>query len=170
MIERLNIDVPVYHLEGGILAYLDEVPPSESTFSGECYVFDRRVAVSHGLKPSTDLTQCHACRHPLTPDDRASEDYRPGVVCPHCKDDEHRRRERYEARQMHVQVAEEKGICHIGCGADDAGDSCDHGTEPAELPQVSRRGIPRVRGCPNHHQEEPNHKNSSPSLKVQRAR
>lgn len=62
-------DIPVYHLEGGILAYLDTVPLEESLFEGDCYVFDQRVAVTHGLQPSpAQYSMCHACRAPLMSD------------------------------------------------------------------------------------------------------
>lgn len=73
----------VYHLHGGILKYLEVVPEAQSLWSGECYVFDERVAVGHGLAlGSTRL--CEACGEPLPPEEQASADYDPGVHCPHC--------------------------------------------------------------------------------------
>ncbi|MBD0335326.1 MAG: rhodanese-related sulfurtransferase [Cyanobacteria bacterium Co-bin13] len=73
----------VYHLQGGILKYLEAVPAAESLWQGECFVFDERVAVRHGLEPgSYDL--CLACGHPVHRDDKASPHYREGVACPHC--------------------------------------------------------------------------------------
>ncbi len=73
----------VYHLRGGILKYLEEVPEDESKFKGACFVFDRRVAVTHGLE-ETDHEMCFACGWPTTPGDRAHADYQPGVSCPRC--------------------------------------------------------------------------------------
>lgn len=74
----------VYHLEGGILKYLEEVPEAESKWRGECFVFDDRVAVGHGLAPSSSASQCDACGHALTPADRAQPDYEAGTRCPFC--------------------------------------------------------------------------------------
>ncbi|MGD1859705.1 MAG: rhodanese-related sulfurtransferase [Leptolyngbyaceae cyanobacterium] len=73
----------VYHLEGGILKYLEQVPEGESLWQGECFVFDERVAVGHGLQPgSHDL--CYACGQPVSERDRAHPHYTPGIACPHC--------------------------------------------------------------------------------------
>jgi UPF0176 protein len=65
----------VYHLKGGILKYLEEIPPEESKWHGECYVFDERVAVGHGLVPTTNASVCKECGGALTKDDK---------ICPHC--------------------------------------------------------------------------------------
>lgn len=73
----------VYHLKGGILKYLEEVPPSESRWEGACYVFDKRVAVEHGLKPAA-FSMCFCCGYPLKPDDIAHPHYEAGVSCAHC--------------------------------------------------------------------------------------
>jgi UPF0176 protein len=73
----------VYHLKGGILRYLEEVPEEQSKFRGACFVFDRRVAVEHGLK-ETEHELCFACGWPTTPVDRASPNYQPGIACPRC--------------------------------------------------------------------------------------
>ncbi len=73
----------VYHLKGGILKYLEEVPVADSKWQGECFVFDHRVAVGHGLVP-TMLEMCHGCRMPLAPADMASPEYEEGVSCPKC--------------------------------------------------------------------------------------
>jgi UPF0176 protein len=73
----------VYHLKGGILKYLEEVPAQESKWLGECFVFDHRIAVGHGLVPTT-LEMCHGCRVPLGPNDRQSPLYEEGVSCPKC--------------------------------------------------------------------------------------
>ncbi|TJY58247.1 rhodanese-related sulfurtransferase [Sinimarinibacterium sp. CAU 1509] len=73
----------VYHLRGGILKYLEQVPEEQSLWDGECYVFDERVAVGHGLKPG-QTRQCDACGQPLSPAEQASPDFDPGISCPHC--------------------------------------------------------------------------------------
>lgn len=74
----------VYHLEGGILNYLETVSAEESLWEGSCYVFDERIAVTHGLVPDANLTTCAGCGHPLTPADRADPLYVEGASCPHC--------------------------------------------------------------------------------------
>ncbi|GAX23049.1 UPF0176 protein [Fistulifera solaris] len=94
----------IYHLKGGILGYLDTVQEEKSLFKGECYVFDRRTAVQHGLKPSTTYVPCHACRHPLTAEDRLHPDYEEGVSCHVCIDSRQTRRERYESRQKQMKL------------------------------------------------------------------
>ena len=75
----------VYHLQGGILHYLESVPEAESTWQGACFVFDERVAVEHGLTP-TDHVMCTACGDPVSPEVQASPAYVPGVQCPRCAD------------------------------------------------------------------------------------
>ena len=73
----------VYHLKGGILKYLEEISPDESLWEGECFVFDQRVAIQHGLEPGThDL--CRSCGHPLSEEDKASPDYEDAIACPYC--------------------------------------------------------------------------------------
>ncbi|MDD3761939.1 MAG: rhodanese-related sulfurtransferase [Nevskiales bacterium] len=73
----------VYHLRGGVLKYLEQVPAEHSLWDGECYVFDERVAVGHGLVPGA-TRQCDACGQPLTPEEQAAPAFDPGVSCPHC--------------------------------------------------------------------------------------
>ena len=75
----------VYHLKGGILQYLEEVPQEESKWKGDCFVFDQRVAVGHGLEEG-DWKVCHACREPLSAEDCEHPDYEKGISCHHCKD------------------------------------------------------------------------------------
>ena len=104
----------VYHLQGGILRYLEELPPEQNHWNGECFVFDTRVAVDRDLAEG-GYVQCHACRRPLDSEDLASPDYREGISCPHCvtgldEDREARLRERH--RQ--VELARERGDTHIG--------------------------------------------------------
>jgi UPF0176 protein len=104
----------VYHLQGGILKYLDEVPAEQSRWDGECFVFDKRVAVDRDLAEG-GYVQCHACRRPLSTEDLASPDYREGVSCPKCigeLDDD--RAARLEERRKQVALAKERGDAHIG--------------------------------------------------------
>ncbi len=104
----------VYHLKGGILKYLEEIPQEESLWEGECFVFDQRVAVSHGLELGHYDT-CHGCRMPLSAEDKESEKYEAGVSCPHCyasltPDQLNRFRE----RQKQVELAALRGESHLG--------------------------------------------------------
>ncbi|ESW90024.1 rhodanese-related sulfurtransferase [Mesorhizobium sp. C280B] len=104
----------VFHLKGGILKYLEDVPAEQSLWQGECFVFDERVSVSHGLVEG-EAELCRACRHPLAAEDRLSPRYATGVSCPHCFDarsDEDRAR--YAERQHQVELAQARGDRHIG--------------------------------------------------------
>ena len=104
----------VYHLQGGILKYLEETPPEQNRWDGECFVFDTRVAVDQDLAEG-DYVQCHACRRPLSKEDLASPDYREGVSCPKCIDDlDEDRAMRLEERHRQVELARERGETHIG--------------------------------------------------------
>lgn len=105
----------VFHLRGGILKYLEDVPADESLWKGECFVFDERVSVKHGLEEG-DAELCRACRRPLTAADRTSPQYRQGISCHHCiderSDDD---RARYAERHRQVELAEARGEGkHIG--------------------------------------------------------
>ncbi len=104
----------VYQLRGGILNYLENVPDKENRWQGECFVFDKRVAVDRDLAEG-GYVQCHACRRPLSSEDLASPDYREGVSCPRCigalEDD---RAARLEERRRQVVLARERGEKHIG--------------------------------------------------------
>ena len=104
----------VYHLQGGILKYLEEVPAEESLWEGECFVFDQRVAVKQGLELG-DYALCHACRHPVSPEDKLSPEYQEGVSCPHCyaQLSEEKRRSAAE-RQKQVELALQRGDMHLG--------------------------------------------------------
>ncbi|HET8706374.1 MAG TPA: rhodanese-related sulfurtransferase, partial [Pseudomonadales bacterium] len=73
----------VYHLKGGILKYLEEVPPEQSLWRGECYVFDERISVDHGLKAGSYVV-CVRCDFPVSPEEQQSEFYQAGVCCPKC--------------------------------------------------------------------------------------
>jgi UPF0176 protein len=107
----------VYHLKGGILKYLETIPQDESLWEGECFVFDQRVAVKHGLEEG-EHQLCYSCRAPLSPEDLRSAHYAPGVQCPYChdlQDERHRKR----AKERHEQVLRAKTKClqHIGDSA-----------------------------------------------------
>ncbi len=106
----------VYHLQGGILKYLEEVPEEESLWRGECFVFDNRVTVDHKLRPGNyDL--CHGCRIPISAADKASEKYIQGVACPHCHDTQtEQQRARFRERQRQVELAKSRNEMHIGGG------------------------------------------------------
>lgn len=104
----------VYHLKGGILKYLEEVPKDQSLWQGECFVFDQRVSVGHGLVPG-NLSSCGACRRPVTPEGRADPAYEEGVCCPACKDDyTPEDRARFRERQRQMKLAESRGEPHLG--------------------------------------------------------
>jgi len=77
----------VYHLKGGILKYLETIPADESKWKGDCFVFDKRVAVGHGLEESGEWTICHGCREPISQADTELASYEQGVSCLHCIDD-----------------------------------------------------------------------------------
>ena len=107
----------VYHLKGGILRYLEEVPREQSRWEGECFVFDSRVAVDHDLKPGQH-GMCHACRMPLTPAETERPEYETGVSCHHClarTDDS--RRQRFAERQKQIRLARGRGEAHLGTAA-----------------------------------------------------
>lgn len=103
----------VFHLKGGILKYLETVPEKESLWEGECFVFDQRVSVGHGLEQGPyDL--CHACRHPITDQDKCSELYAKGVSCPKCYDNQStQQRQRFIERQKQMELAKLRGEKHI---------------------------------------------------------
>ncbi len=95
----------VYHLRGGILKYLEDVPANDSTWQGECFVFDGRVSVGHGLRRGPyDL--CHGCRRPILPADRARPEYEAGVSCHHCFDETTEAdKARFRERQKQIDLA-----------------------------------------------------------------
>lgn len=104
----------VYHLQGGILRYLEEMPPENNRWDGECFVFDTRVAVDRELAEG-GYVQCHACRRPLGAEDLASPHYREGVSCPKCVDElDADRAARLEERAKQVSLARKRGDTHIG--------------------------------------------------------
>ena len=104
----------VYHLQGGILNYLASVPPDNSRWRGECFVFDNRVTVDHRLEQGS-YDQCHACRMPISDQDKQSPRYRKGISCPHCHQRQTTERaSRFAERQRQVDLARERGEQHIG--------------------------------------------------------
>jgi len=104
----------VYHLEGGILKYLEDVPEQESLWEGECFVFDERVTVDHSLQKG-NYDQCNACRMPITAEDKLSEQYMHGVSCPYCFDKSTvEQKARYKEREKQMMLAAERGETHIG--------------------------------------------------------
>ncbi len=104
----------VYHLEGGILKYLEEVPKDETLWEGECFVFDNRVSVNHDLEKGS-YDQCHACRMPITEDDKKHEHFIQGVSCHHCHDETNEiQKQRYIERQRQIELALQRGEDHIG--------------------------------------------------------
>lgn len=104
----------VYHLKGGILKYLEEVPPEQSLWQGDCFVFDQRVSVRHGLETG-DYVLCPSCRHPVGPTERQSQKYEEGVSCPSCHDSlSAEKREASRERQRQIKLAEARGEKHIG--------------------------------------------------------
>ena len=104
----------VYHLKGGILKYLEEVPEAESLWRGQCFVFDDRVSVGQGLQPG-DLKSCGGCRRPVTAADEADPRYEEGVTCPACKG-EYSEADRARFRERHHQMllAAARGSQHFG--------------------------------------------------------
>jgi UPF0176 protein len=113
-VRSLGLD-EVFHLKGGILKYLEEVPAEESLWEGECFVFDERVSVTHGLEVG-EAELCRACRHPLTPEALQSPFHSEGISCEHChgtRTEEDRRR--YAERHRQVAIAAARGLgSHIG--------------------------------------------------------
>lgn len=104
----------VYHLEGGILKYLEDVPSEESLWEGECFVFDNRVAVNHDLEKG-QYDQCYACRYPITEADKERPEYVQGVSCHHCIDKmSSQQKKRFADREKQVQLAKARGEQHIG--------------------------------------------------------
>lgn len=104
----------VYHLQGGILKYLEVIPEAESMWKGECFVFDQRVAVKHNLEVG-EFDQCYACRHPLSPAEMQSTQYTAGISCPYCYDKlTEEKKASLTERQKQVILAKQRGQMHIG--------------------------------------------------------
>jgi UPF0176 protein len=104
----------VYHLQGGILKYLETIPEQESLWQGECFVFDNRVSVNHKMEKGS-YEQCHACRLPLTEEDKNSDKYVQGVSCANCYDKKsEQQRQRFAERERQMQLANSRGEKHLG--------------------------------------------------------
>jgi len=104
----------VYHLEGGILKYLEEVPEIDSMWEGECFVFDGRVSVNHDLEKGV-YDQCHACRRPILEEDKLKPEYQKGVSCHHCFDTlTNEQKARFAQREKQIELAKARGETHIG--------------------------------------------------------
>ena len=110
----------VYHLKGGILKYLEDVPEDESLWEGECFVFDGRVSLKHGLKEG-NYELCYGCQFPISPSDRSSPLFEQGVSCPRCHDSlPDADRARYRERQRQIVMALSRDEQHIGDDANSA--------------------------------------------------
>ncbi|MCG9891517.1 MAG: rhodanese-related sulfurtransferase [Thermosynechococcaceae cyanobacterium MS004] len=129
----------VYHLEGGILKYLETVPETESLWEGECFVFDERVTVVHGLQPG-NYELCRACRNPISAADKASELFVEGVSCPTCYGQKTEAQQKaFAERQRQVELARRRNQVHIGqvhIGSEDVVQTPEkiHGENLAEYP------------------------------------
>ncbi len=107
----------VYHLKGGILKYLEEVPAADTLWEGECFVFDERVTVNLALEKGS-YDQCNACRMPITEDDKASDKYLQGVSCSHCFDKNTlEQKARFTEREKQMELARNRGEAHLGTDA-----------------------------------------------------
>lgn len=111
--KELGFDA-VYHLKGGILKYLEAMPVKHSLWEGECFVFDERITVDHQLKKG-HYDQCHACRMPITAEEKQSTHYQKGVSCPHCFDQHTAtQKARFAEREKQIELAKQRGEIHIG--------------------------------------------------------
>ena len=109
----------VFHLKGGILKYLEEVPQDKTLWEGECFVFDERVTVNHHLEQG-HYDQCHACRLPITETDKASDKFMQGVSCPHCFDKlTAKQKARFQERERQMELAKQRGEVHMGDDANE---------------------------------------------------
>jgi UPF0176 protein len=117
----------VHHLQGGILSYLEQMPESQSSWRGECFVFDKRVALNHRLEPGKH-SLCHACGLPLSPTDRQLSSYEPGVSCRHCLERfSDADRTRFRERQQQMERAfSSPGTDAQGAGCQEVGDDADN--------------------------------------------
>ncbi|MEP2473921.1 MAG: hypothetical protein ABJH45_20570, partial [Paracoccaceae bacterium] len=98
----------VYHLKGGILKYLEEVPEEETSWNGSCFVFDNRVSVEHGLREGPHML-CHGCRRPIAPHDTKHPDYEHGVSCHHCAaETSDWDKDRFRERQKQIALAKSR--------------------------------------------------------------
>ncbi|MEO0618802.1 MAG: rhodanese-related sulfurtransferase [Pseudomonadota bacterium] len=126
----------VYHLEGGILRYLATIPEEESLWRGECFVFDQRVSVTHGLAEGS-FDQCFACRHPVSEEEKNAPEYKAGVSCPRCFDQTSaERKSGLEERQRQISFAAARGTRHLGAPKQTP---ATHAPETTQAPVKSRK-------------------------------
>ena len=103
----------VFHLEGGILKYLEQIPEDQSLWDGECFVFDERVSVGHGLEVG-EYELCRGCRYPICEEDKSSSLFREGISCPRCHDQTtDQQKARFAERQKQIELARQRGDRHI---------------------------------------------------------
>ena len=103
----------IYQLNGGILNYLNKIKKNESLWKGECFVFDNRISLKHGLKVGSH-SMCSGCRKPISPKDKKSKKYEEGVSCPNCHDNlTDYQKSRFRMRQKQINLAKEAGKRHI---------------------------------------------------------
>ena len=103
----------VFHLEGGILKYLEQIPEDQSLWDGECFVFDERVSVGHGLEIG-EYELCRGCRYPICEEDKSSSLFREGISCPRCHDQTtDQQKARFAERQKQIELAKQRGDRHI---------------------------------------------------------
>lgn len=133
----------VYHLQGGILKYLEDVPQEESRWQGECFVFDGRVSVKHGLELG-EYGQCHACRMPLSVDEQAHPHFTHGISCHHCYDvTTAEQKRRYADREQQIQRATANNEPHMGdCVAQIAEQRRQQKRRHAEQSSAASQGLP----------------------------
>ena len=104
----------VFQLDGGILQYLEDMPKEESTWEGECFVFDQRVTVDHDLEAG-DYELCRACWQPVSPEQRESAEFEEGISCPRCfANRTDADRARYAERMKQMNLAKNRGELHLG--------------------------------------------------------
>lgn len=107
----------VFHLKGGILKYLEDVPEEDTLWEGECFVFDDRITVNHRLEKGA-YDQCFACRLPITEEDKTSDRYEAGISCPHCYDSlTPEQKAAFAERQKQLRIARARGEAHLGAEA-----------------------------------------------------
>jgi len=123
----------VYHLKGGILNYLKEVPEEKTMWKGECYVFDERVSVSHGLRVGT-YGKCRACRRPLSEEGKKHQHYEEGASCELCYSEyTEQQRQRFRTRHRAIGLAKARGVPHLGSAARSAKETKKRARAWAEL-------------------------------------
>ena len=144
-------DIPVYHLEGGILAYLDTIPATESLFRGDCFVFDQRLAVQTGLEPvaADKYSLCHACRAVLRSQDLESGRYEAGISCPSCWEHRAERKARYRERQRQIDLSLQRGTLHLHDSKEQPATAPSCKKQPTATTTIIREQEPSTTALPN---------------------